>query len=248
MNCYILSLEKDFDRRNSIKEQFLLNSDGSYEFFNAIDPVKLGQYFDLERLKITNNLTIGEMCCAFSHLKIYEKILSLDGNMGIVLEDDAQIHESIHSKLSDLSKLHKVFDVVIIGYSKCDLNLATRMKYIRPGLKVYSEDAFARLPYKQWKCGTVGYSINRSGAKKILEINKELKFSSDNWEEFEKKGLKVGHYSNIFITENFYAFQSNLELERGTFRNPSYALRYLAGTVRHFALPYRYLFVRKYLK
>ncbi|MBF7682646.1 glycosyltransferase family 25 protein [Acinetobacter sp. B5B] len=248
MNCYILSLKKDLDRRASIKKQFLLNKDIKYEFFDAIDPIGLANSFNLENLKNKTNLTIGEMCCAFSHLSIYEKILNLNENVGIVLEDDAQIHENIRSKLNDLESLHKVFDVIIIGYSKCNLNLASRMKYIRPGIKVHSEEAFARFPYKQWKCGTVGYSINRSGADKILEINKELKFSSDNWEEFEKRGLKVGHYSNIFITEDFYTFQSNLELERGTFRNPSYFLRYLAGTFRHLILLYRLYAMKKILK
>lgn len=231
----VLSLKRDIERRKKICEQ--IDSLGKkFEFFDAYTPTSIPQ----EVLRNSNKeLTDGEKACAYSHLMIYEKLLKSENKYEVILEDDALLEQSFLDYFNKVSRLHDIYDVVIFGYSKVDVELAKIMKFVRPSIKLKVDDFYIRLPYRQWHCGTVGYSISRSGANKILEINRSLEVPADYWEYFEDHGVSVVHYSDILVTEDFINFKSHLEGQRGTFNNPNIFLRLLAGILRHFVLPFR---------
>ncbi|HBS6040826.1 TPA: glycosyltransferase family 25 protein [Klebsiella aerogenes] len=236
MQIYILSRKKDTKRRESIEKQ-LSKSRTKYSFFDAIEPEKLP-----ENVKANgSNLTLGERSCAFSHVKISHEIYNSNVPYSIVMEDDAEIHDNLDEKDETLLQLHKFFDVIILGYSKVISNKRRQMQFIRPVLKLKVNDCTIAFPYKQWKCGTVCYSISHKGAKKLKEINVEAAKTADDWEFFEKSGLIIGHYIPILVTENFKSFGSALEADRNTLKNRSYFLRYIAGILRHAYLPMRYM-------
>ena len=240
MHIYILSRKKDTKRRESIEKQFS-KVKSSYSFFDAIEPEQLP-----ENVKDNGSqLTPGERSCAYSHVKISHEIYNSNAPYSIVMEDDAEIHENLDEKAENLQRLHEFFDVVILGYSKVIFDKRRQMQFIRPVLKLKVNDCAIAFPYKQWKCGTVCYSISHKGAQKLKEINEVAAKTADDWDFFEKSGLIIGHYLPILVTENFNNFGSALEEDRNTFKNRSYFLRYMAGIVRHSYLPMRYM---QYLK
>ena len=236
MQIYILSRIKDTNRRESIEKQFS-KIKSKYSFFDAIEPEQLP-----ENVKANaSHLTLGERSCAYSHVKISHEIYNSNAPYSIVMEDDAEIHENLDEKAETLLQLHDFFDVIILGYSKVIFNKRRQMQFIRPVLKLKVNDCAIAFPYKQWKCGTVCYSISHKGAQKLKKINEMAAKTADDWEFFEKSGLIIGHALPILVTENFNSFGSALEEDRNTYKNRSYFLRYIAGIVRHAFLPMRYI-------
>lgn len=240
MIIYVLSRVKDVDRKLSIKTQ-LDNLCENYVFFNAIEPGTIE-----DSIKRNNSkLTLGEKCCALSHVKICEKISQEHDDFSIILEDDAFLCDGIKDKYQQLKTLHNSFDIVILGYSKVTTNLLKKMQFIRPLLKIKIEGTPVGFPYKQWKCGTVAYSISKSGAKKIAKLNHSGMNTADDWDYFEKNNVLIGHYLPVMIAEDYLNFTSSLEHERGSFRSRNIFFRYMAGLIRHLYLPFRlYKFIK----
>ncbi|EMO4451705.1 glycosyltransferase family 25 protein [Klebsiella michiganensis] len=236
MQIYILSRKKDTKRRESIEKQ-LSKIKSTYSFFDAIEPEQLPDSVKANG----SSLTLGERSCAYSHVKISHEIYNSQAPYSIVMEDDAEIHESLDEKAETLSRLHEFFDVIILGYSKVAFNKRRQMQFIRPVLKLKINNSAVAYPYKQWKCGTVCYSISHKGALKLKKINMEAAKTADDWDFFEKSGLIIGHYLPIFVTENYTSFGSALEEDRNTYKNRKYFLRYMAGILRHTFLPLRYI-------
>lgn len=237
----VLSMLNDTQRRNSIKSQ----CDSlaiAYEFFDAYTPLDIPN--DI-LLKSNKDMTKGELACAYSHLMMYQKIIHHKKSFEIIVEDDAFFDKKISIDFDELEKLHSYYDVIILGYSKVDDKLKKHMKFIRPSLKRYIENYIVRIPYKQWHCGTVAYSISLNGAKKLLDINYDLKAPADYWDLFECNGLKVAHYREIIVTEKFNEFSSHIEHDRKTFKNPILLKRYIGGLLRHLYLPITYFKSKK---
>ncbi|MBF7685626.1 glycosyltransferase family 25 protein [Acinetobacter sp. B10A] len=238
---YVLSLKSDHKRRDKISSQLkLINKE--FEFFDAYTPKNIPENI---LNKANMSLTNGEKACAYSHLMIYKDVIEKNKSYGIILEDDAVLNNDFMSYFKVVQNLHEKYDVVIFGYSKVDIKLSKIMKFVRPSIKIKIYDGYVRLPYKQWNCGTVGYSISKSGAKKILGINSQLKVPADYWSYFEKNGVSIVHFSDILVTEDFINFESHLEADRGTFVSPNILLRLIAGFIRHFSLPFRYISWKK---
>ncbi|CAH6034980.1 hypothetical protein AN2363V1_1725, partial [Klebsiella oxytoca] len=240
VHIYILSRTKDIERRKSIRKQ-LSQSKLNYSFFDAIEPEDLPQSVKVN----SSTLTLGERSCAYSHIKISNKICKSKVPYSIVMEDDAELHENLDDKTESLLRLHEVFDVIILGYSKVEYKRHRQMQFIRPVLRLKVNNYSVAFPYKQWKCGTVCYSISHNGSLKLQEINQNAEHTADDWYNFEKAGLTIGHYSPIFVTENYESFGSSLEAERNTYKNRSFFLRYTAGVIRHLFLPFRYMHFMK---
>lgn len=242
MKVKVLSRERDFERKFSIENQLNIQK-LNFSFYNAFEPHTLP-----DSIKRAENLTAGEICCALGHVKICEEFIeeSSGNDILLIMEDDAKIHADLNKKKQYLTELHKVFDVVILGYSKSDDKLYKKMQFFRPVLKYKVSDGFfAGIPYKQWTCGTVAYSVSQRGAEKIIKINSAIDCKADDWPYFESMGLKIAHALPNFVSEDFQVFPSSLENERKTYVKTNILKRYFAGIVRRLYLPITYCRVKK---
>lgn len=234
MQIKVLSRSVDTERRDSINRQFKNLSDKySYSFFEAITPKTLPNII----AKKSNFLTDGEKCCAFSHLMMYKELISSNDKYQIFMEDDAKLNVSDYNDelIGALDYFHDKFDVIILGYSKVNDEIKRKIQFFRPLFHVAQfNNIKIGIPYKQWKCGTVCYSISRSGAQKIVKENSDCIYTADDWSHFKQKGLKVAHLTPIIVTELFDDFVSSLEAERKTFKPKGLIVRYIAGFMRHF--------------
>lgn len=241
----ILSLKSDLARRQSIKEQLAIKGGNvEYTFFDAITPSNLSEKIKFNKSKLTD----GEKCCALGHVLMCQDLLQSEDEYRVFMEDDAKLDFNDFNGLDDaLQYFHDSFDVVILGYSKVDDKLKNKIQFFRPLFCVASfKMFFVGIPYKQWKCGTVCYSISVKGAKKIIQLNSNCSNTADDWYQFEKMGLKIVHLMPIVVTEKYNSFASNIESGRNTFKQRSLALRYFAGVIRHVYCLYSYLKYKLY--
>ncbi|QWL58531.1 glycosyltransferase family 25 protein [Aeromonas jandaei] len=228
----ILSRISDVDRRESISEQLsFLNDIVFFNFVDAITPTSLPENIK----KSSSLLTGGERCCALGHILMCLRLLDSNEPYRIFMEDDASIDLDRFKDIeSALRFFHNDFDVIILGYSKVDEELKSKIQFFRPLFKVLKYKGYKLgIPYKNWKCGTVSYSISKEGARKLVEINSDCIYTSDDWFQFSQKGLKIAHLMPIVVTEQYVKFTSSLESERNTFRQRAMILRYSAGVLRH---------------
>ena len=96
MHVYIINLARSPDRREYMVTQ-LVNTGLSYEVVDGID----GRRLDFDNSEtarlvapsvlVDKSLLAGEIGCAMSHLRVYEKILSDGHDYALVLEDDVTL-------------------------------------------------------------------------------------------------------------------------------------------------------------
>ena len=232
-NVFVLSRDIDIDRRLKFTEQ-ASKINLRFNFFDAYTPNAISCGLDFsEKTELTN----GERCCAYSHVKIMEKIIHNKLDHAVIFEDDAIFDERIVKLMPYIYEMHKTYDVIIIGYSKVEKEIMDKIQLFRPLVKQKKYSSFGvGIPYKQWKCGTVCYSISKKGAEKLYNINYNALHTADDWFFFEQNGLKVGHLMPILVIEDSVALPSSLEIERKTNISRPIYQRYIAGLLRHFFL------------
>jgi len=210
MHFYILSLEKDVQRREKISKN--MNDFGiSYEFFNATD-AKKEKIIKNKNSKLTNS----EAACAKGHLDIYRKFLETENEYALIIEDDV----SINSKSIDIFKLFlddievEVPAIYILG----GIGEKNIFKYFVGIQQKKIKSLILKYCYKSEDkiYGTCCYLINRKASENILKTNYELIYLADDWNEYKKKSIVSKFFifePSIFIhppQEN----QSHIEQER----------------------------------
>ncbi len=177
---FIINLPQSTDRKAFMKAQ--CDSIGiSPIFIDAVNGKNLSdsdvsQYCNQKKAKqlFGRELLLGEIGCALSHKKIYQKIV--DGNIAyaIIFEDDAVIKEG----LNDIIKLILASDInwelVLLGHNK---GLSKRKEV--NSLKSYwgsiqLNEKFILGRVAKGGLGAFGYMVSNNGAKKLLDyINLE---------------------------------------------------------------------------
>lgn len=214
----VLSLEKDIKRRQAFFSQ---NGSTGFEVFSAID-AKTRQD---EILKIFNTkkaeqiyhreLTIGEMACTLSHIKMYEHFLknSTDDYL-IICEDDALFGDNfiIDEIILNLKAKLKNCGVIIFGESKIpthDFKRVLRpMQFFPFSFKGYVIGKLSN----DTTIGTVGYAISKQACEFILRKDEVFWLADDFYTVLEKK-FKIYNVMPRMVIENLN-FKSNLEVER----------------------------------
>jgi len=231
----VLSRKMDSERRHHVSKQ-LSGYGVEFKFFDAITPETIGD--KLEELPSNSKLTLGEKCCALSHISIFEDFLKdTDSDYLIVLEDDVLFFSNPLEALADTTNALLYCDVVILGYAKVRSGLERPIQFFRPlyTLLKFQNVKFCR-PYKQWKCGGVCYALSRDSARKMVHFGRTNLHAADDWPAWEHLGLDILHRKPLLAIENCDVFISSLETERCTYRERPIWLRYLAGLARHLYL------------
>lgn len=197
MKIYIVNLEKDVERKASIKAQLDdLNLD--YEFISAVYGKNLTQE-EISRLSPDfekTRLTLPELGCALSHLCIYNKIIENGDDIALILEDDIKINRDIIEILKYISKHNNPNKAEVIM-------LGTVNEYI---------DNFKNRINKKYSIvtaidssGTYSYCVNNLSAKNLLKFLQPVWLVADEWKLIREKNiahLKAIVPSPISFTEH----------------------------------------------
>lgn len=177
---FVISLARSHDRREFI-EKHMHSRFIDFSFFDAVDGKNLSEK-ELERVDFPaakqfcgHDLSLGEVGCAMSHIRVYEKIVAENIEHCIVLEDDIYLHGNFQSIVeramstcqSDIIFLHH-------GKAKC----WPWMKKMPEGYRLAKYISPSRNS-KRGIISTAGYILTLSGAKKLLSKAYPIRMPSD---------------------------------------------------------------------
>ncbi|QLB42998.1 glycosyltransferase family 25 protein [Mannheimia pernigra] len=180
---FIISL-KDSTRRKEISAR--LNSlELDFQFFDAVYGKALTQEqlkqidfeFYPQKYAAKKPLTLGEIGCALSHIKMYEHIVANNIPEAIILEDDAIVSLYFKQILKDvLRKVPARREIIFFDHGKAKVfpimrNLVERYRlarYLKPSKN--SKRSIIR---------TTAYLITQDGAKKLLKCAYPVRLPSD---------------------------------------------------------------------
>ncbi|NHB90363.1 glycosyltransferase family 25 protein [Photorhabdus tasmaniensis] len=183
MKIFIINLKKDLERRKSIQyqaEKLELN----VEFIEAINGRELSQ----DEVKVLcpdfdkSEITLGELGCSLSHLKIYEKMVKENIQLALVMEDDAEIGKDISGILDALITINnnKPHEPNLLLLSKVN-------EYI---------DAFKKPLVKHYHVVNVidaalahGYVINNKAAQNLLHYLQPVWLVADEWKLLRENNI-----------------------------------------------------------
>jgi GR25 family glycosyltransferase involved in LPS biosynthesis len=219
----VVNLQRRPDRRldmeKKLKDANVKNAD--YEIIDAIDGKHLKPSFVIKHLFRGNDFSYkkGVIGCALSHLSIWEKLLSdTENDYYIVLEDDITINKDFSKYIDAMKNTFFEKDVVFIGYHmKTDMREKFKFLYNRDD---GAELNVAKLTIKLFYGGTIGYSINKLGAKKLLENSRNngiqraidyFMIDSQNVEYWESRPQLV--FSECVQNENDGQVDSDVQRE-----------------------------------
>jgi len=172
---FIINLPHSTDRKVFIKSQ-CKDLGVSPIFISAVNgedltESEIHQYYDQEKAKkfFGRELLLGEIGCALSHKKIYQKIIDENIPYAVILEDDAVIKEGFSEAVKLILALDVIWDLILLGHNKgfekgkeigsiksfwSDIELDNKFKIgrvVKGGL------------------GAFGYIVSNNGAKELLD-------------------------------------------------------------------------------
>jgi len=224
-NIYVINLDRNKDRLENIKSYFESNQI-QFERFTAVDGKSI---ISLEAQKTINNLrkskypgsnhilSIGEIGCASSHLKLYEKLLASDQEYFIIIEDDVEFDKNFKLFLEQINKLSKIdFDVLFLGYFGSEINDAknhcreSAILKFKGKLKLSNLFTIGIPAHRLWT--TMGYIVSRNGAEKMVNLNPDLTLLADELtSDSNEFGLKTYSLNPPVIYPSLLGFPTETE-------------------------------------
>ena len=173
----IVNLERRSDRKEeTIKKLIEAGISGeNYEFIKAVDGISLKPTPELKYLFRNNDFgnRKGIIGCALSHCNLWKQLLN-DSNHDyyVIMEDDCIFSSNFKQQFEKLKSNNEfsMRDVVFLGYSMFEKN---RDIYRNLYNNVSDKIEVTTLNKNMYIGATFAYSINKNGAKTLLEyINK----------------------------------------------------------------------------
>lgn len=201
---FVISLAREKERRKLIKDN--LSSHGlDATIFDAIDArnysaVEITRKIDDSRRGWTNYLRPGAVCCALSHLGVYQEFLKGSDDYCLVLEDDAQFIAT-RKELAELmqSATDSSFPDIVLLNSYAN----EKVRVIDSGFRVSRKHKMYGC-INQYPSSGLAYFINRNAAKKIVHYNHPVKATADQWNEFAELGFRVGVVKPDMFEPSFF--------------------------------------------
>ena len=217
MSIYLISLQKDVERRECIQQNF----SNYYEKMKLIDTVygsTLSQEFVINATrgyfnKYHKQMSSGELGCTLSHIKALENFVASDSNLGLILEDDVIGNDSDIEKIKNLSIPMDDNIIVICGGQQ----YSGKAKYLL-GKNVPEYDELMLIPKPLYSnlIRTCSYLVTKKSAQTILNSHKKFINVADFWGDILFEADTKVYYINLFQHPDPNFCDSNLNHERGS--------------------------------
>lgn len=193
---FIINLPESIERKYFMKTQ--CESLGiSPVFIDAIygkdlSKSEVSQYCNQNKAKqlFGRELLLGEIGCALSHKKIYQRMIDNNIPYAVVLEDDAVIKEGFDKVVKLTLDLDVNWELVLLGHHKNQLKNLKSPISIWDNHLINSKYSLGRLA--DFGFGAYGYMLTLEGAKKLIV-------------ELSKIYLPIDHYTPDSQILNTYA-------------------------------------------
>lgn len=210
--CFVINLAQDTGRRERITQQLealkLPYVISPAVYGKDLSEEELATSYDKERaIRISHDLTLGEIGCALSHVAVYREMLKNGVKHALILEDDASLGNDVPEVLSLLEKRYSENDsqIVLLNYIE---------KYKKIGAKVLSKNYSVVGHYGEIH-NAHGYFITLAAAKKLAKGLFPIWLVADQWLRFEKAGyVQVSAVVPYCIGLSEFAKVSNLTEDR----------------------------------
>ena len=205
--CYVINLERRFDRLQSFFEQNK-NENIPIQIFSAFDGKSMNPSHKIQKAFKSGdyNYRRGIVGCAMSHIYLWKKFLQEQTqSYMIVLEDDAKLTKDFRNKLMYLiNKYKNQFEIMFLHYNPYpqynNINL-----YLKTKIPIAEEWSVER-SMKENMGSTACYIISRDGARNMLKhVEKYGMYNAVDWVMFKSpmdKSIKQRiMYSNPMLVE-----------------------------------------------
>ncbi|HEF1918401.1 TPA: glycosyltransferase family 25 protein, partial [Campylobacter coli] len=219
MKFFIINLKIAKDRKEYI--QNLCNRYNlDYEIIEAINGKKLNPEFIqninnpvLSCQHFGRELSLGELGCALSHKKCFERMFELNLNECLILEDDAFFDEKLLYILDLKHKFPNDLELLLLGHY--------RQVYLDDGFRIESPFSL-RYDYKLDNFyhikrlvgggnGTHGYYINKKGAKKMYKILENIIYPYDHYTSNDDIINVYALYPVVITTDKVFGTQTYVQ-------------------------------------
>ena len=201
-HIYVITLHRATERQQAIQE----NLKGlQYEFFfgadklhHPINGLLAEGIYDEELAKKHHRyhkaLSAGQVCCAWSHKKVYQDVLDKGYQKVLILEDDVTASEDfVKTACQVIKELPTLWELVYLDYSKNEQrDLLKKYWYhvqrFLGGLtwthatiqNLYPKKISEHIATAGYHDFTSAYAITASAAKKLLQLQTPISFLADN--------------------------------------------------------------------
>ncbi|MCY6412407.1 glycosyltransferase family 25 protein [Acinetobacter sp. VNH17] len=208
MNVFVVSLIKDFDRRELLNKSFLKYYNDFF-IFNALNREDAKIYIDngnkLKKNKI--EMTLSEIACALSHLGIMKDIVLNNIKFAIILEDD------VIGGDEDIDEILKIY----LSLPENSILIAGGQEGLRSYKNLYGlsvKDKVYRIPqlYYRYLSRTCCYVVSNQIARKIIQLQSDSLERADQWDKLLKECENV--YFSPILKHPLILENSHIEKER----------------------------------
>lgn len=219
MKFFIINLEIAKDRKeyiSSLCEKYGLE----YEIINAVNGRELENDFirnisdEAEsRKRLGRTLSLGEIGCALSHKKVFERMFELGLKEAVILEDDAFFDEELLRVLKLKLKFPQDLELLLLGHY--------RQVYLDDGFRI--ETPFSRRfdypldeKYSLKRIvgggfGTHGYYITEKGARKMHKALEKIIVPYDHCTSNDKMTNLYALYPVVVVTDEVFGKQTYIQ-------------------------------------
>jgi GR25 family glycosyltransferase involved in LPS biosynthesis len=180
----VINLLRRPDRKNNVIQNFKNANITNYEFIEAVDGNALIPTSEIITLFKGNDFgnRRGVVGCALTHYNLWKNLLESDFDYFLIMEDDFKIVKTFKAEIEKIN--FEKYDILLMGYHMFSDTLEkVKSIYQRNyNQKCKNEDMniiIDKLQMDYFIGGTHCYSINKSGAKKLIDY-------------IDKNGIKHG--------------------------------------------------------
>lgn len=214
MKVFIINLKQAEEKRQQMEQQLTSLGVKDYEFVEAIHGATLSKEEIAEKVYDYPEcaLTLGEIGCALSHIKVYQEMIKCQITSAIILEDDVILPQSFVKLSETLSSTLETSESKVITLGRAN-KLTLRKKFFT--FDQYGEYTAVTA------FGTYAYAINLAAAKSLASRLLPIKYEADMFIHFRENGwlntFNVLYPQYIRIIDN-HELYSDIYLERKKFK------------------------------
>ena len=205
---FVINLPQSTDRKAYIKAQ----CESMYlspVFIDAVNGKELSKS-DIEKCVDQNRvkklfgreLLLGEIGCALSHKKIYQKMVDENIPYAVILEDDATLEKDLPIVVKKILTAPLSWELILLGHYKSNLTGLKSPISLWSKHRIASSFILGRLV--DFGFGTHGYMITLKGATKLLA-------------DLDSIQKPIDHYTSDCNTINVYALSPTVVSTQNSF-------------------------------